>query len=128
MGFMSSVPVAIDRLTDSSTRLQQTINGPQMLTTYDVTRHASMTLVLNSNGDIDLTSRWMNALNNTWTDKTWFFYNGVDGWIDRPELFEGLSSNGMNPVVVSDDVSSIDNSLSRFLIEKGFQVIEVERT
>ncbi len=126
-GFMSSVPRAIDRLTDPSTRLQQIIDGQQLLNAYDVTRHASMTLVLNSNGVIDLTSRWMNALNNTWTDKTWFFYNGADTWINRPELFEGLSSNGMHPVVVSDDISSIDNSLSRFLIEKGFQIIEVER-
>lgn len=126
-GFMSSVPIGIDRISSQKSVNQLIINGPQLLSAHRLTQKASMTLVLNSNNDIDLTSRWMNALNNTWTDETWFFYNGVSNWYERPELFIGLTSSSINPIVITDDISSIDPELKNFLTKLGFQIFEVAR-
>lgn len=126
-GFMSSIPIATKYMIDSDSRNQQLINGTQLLRAHYLTQSASMTLVLNSNNDIDLTSRWMNAINHTWTDKTWFFYNPVSTWNNRPEFFVDLIDSTKTPVVVTDDISSIDIALREFLTGVGFNFIEVAR-
>ncbi len=126
-GFMSSVPISIEKIYNADSRKQLTINGPQLIEAHRLTQHATMTLVLNSNKDIDLTSRWMNAINHTWTNESWFFYNEVSKWYENPEVFADLVDSSRSPIVISDNTSEIETELKDFLFAMGFNFLDVAR-
>ena len=126
-GFMSSVPISIEKIYNADSRKQLIINGPQLIEAHRLTQHATMTLVLDSNKDIDLTSRWMNAINHTWTNESWFFYNGVSKWYENPEVFADLVDSSRSPIVVSDNTSEIETELKDFLFAMGFNFLDVAR-
>jgi hypothetical protein len=78
-GFMSSIPVAINRFIDSETKGAQLIYGPQMLSalkTISFEPGTSVFIIASDTHGSDLNSRWLNALNGTFSDRNWsFFYN-----------------------------------------------------
>jgi hypothetical protein len=76
-GFMSSVPVAINRFIDSETKGAQFIYGPQMLSalkTISFESGTSVFIIASDMHDSDLNSRWLNALNGTFSDRNMAFF------------------------------------------------------
>ncbi len=109
-GFMSSLPIALTRFMDLETKGAQLIYGPQILSALKVISSEDSSSVFIIASDIhgsDLNSRWLNALNGTFSDKNWsFFYNSS---------IESINNNCKNSsrqqLIFADISSAYDSTL-----------------
>lgn len=100
-GFMSSIPIATNRFIDSETKGAQLIYGPQMLSalkTISYEPSTSVFIIASDTHGSDLNSRWLNAVNGTFSDSNWtFFYNS-----SLQSINENCKSKSKNQFIFAD--------------------------
>jgi len=116
----SVVPVAVNI---ASGYEFQRINGDQILKILSETKSPLYVLV-NTNTNTDLNSRWINGLNNTWTDAAWsIFLPPIETWPDYPEKITPFTNLSPPPVLVTDDISNIPEQTQLFLTNAGWKIL-----
>ena len=100
----------------------QRINGDQILKILSETKSPLYVLV-NTNTDTDLNSRWINGLNNTWTDAAWsIFLPPIETWPNYPEKLTPFTNLSTPPVLVTDDISNVPEQTRVFLTNAGWKI------
>jgi hypothetical protein len=109
-GFMSSLPIALTRFMDLETKGAQLIYGPQILSALKVISsedRASVFIIASDIHGSDLNSRWLNALNGTFSDKNWsFFYNSSIDSINN-----NCKNSSRQQLIFADISSAYDSTL-----------------
>ena len=101
----------------------QRINGDQILKILSETESPLYVLV-NTNTDTDLNSRWINGLNNTWTDAAWsIFLPPIETWPNYPEKLTPFTNLSPQPVLVTDDISNVPEQTRVFLTNAGWKIL-----
>ena len=115
----SVVPVAINI---ASGYEFQRINGDQILKILSETE-SSLYVLVNTNTNTDLNSRWINGLNNTWTDAAWsIFLPPIETWPNYPEKLTPFTNLSTPPVLVTDDKSNVPEQTRVFLTNAGWKI------
>ncbi len=116
----SVVPVAINI---ASGYEFQRINGDQILKILSETE-SSLYVLVNTNTNTDLNSRWINGLNNTWTDAAWsIFLPPIETWPNYPEKLTPFTNLSTPPVLVTDDISNVPEQTRVFLTNAGWKIL-----
>ena len=101
----------------------QRINGDQILKILDETK-SPMYVLVNTNTNTDLNSRWINGLNNTWTDAALsIFYEPIETWPNYPEKLTPFTNLSPPPVLVTDDISNVPEQTRVFLTNAGWKIL-----
>jgi len=101
----------------------QRINGDQILKILSETKSPLYVLV-NTNTNTDLNSRWINGLNNTWTDAALsIFYEPIETWPSYPEKLTPFTNLSPPPVLVTDDISNVPELIKLFLTNAGWKIL-----
>ena len=101
----------------------QRINGDQILKVLNETKSPIYVLV-NTNTNTDLNSRWINGLNNTWTDAALsIFYEPIETWPNYPEKLTPFTNLSPPPVLVTDDISNVPEQTRVFLTNAGWKIL-----
>jgi hypothetical protein len=116
----SVVPVAINI---ASGYEFHRIDGDQILKILSETKSPLFVLV-NTNTNTDLNSRWINGLNNTWTDAAWsIFLPPIETWPNYPEKLTLFTNLSPPPVLVTDDISNIPEQTRVLLTNAGWKIL-----
>jgi len=116
----SVVPVALNI---ASGHEFHRIDGDQILKILNETE-SSMYVLVNTNTNTDLNSRWINGLNNTWTDAAWgIFLPPIETWPDYPEKLTPFTNLSSPPVLVTDDISNVPEQTRVFLTNAGWKIL-----
>jgi hypothetical protein len=128
-GFMSSIPKTVTILRNPITRHNQMIDGPQTLRALKQYPDAPLFVLHNKNGSADLSSRWINALNNSWDDKGWqaFFVN-LNQLTNQELMFHQIASEYPNPVLIVDDLGDISPDVAETLFKNNWRVAQIPRS
>jgi hypothetical protein len=99
------------------------IDGDQILKILSETKGPLFVLV-NTNTNTDLNSRWINGLNNTWTDAAWsIFLPPIETWPDYPEKLTPFTNLSPPSVLVTDDISNIPEQTRVLLTNAGWKIL-----
>ena len=115
---LTVVPAALDI---SSNRSILGVNGDQILTILNTTESPLYVL---ASTETDLNSRWINGLNNSWTDAAWdIFYEPIETWPNYPEKLTPFTNLSPPPVLVTDDISNVPEQTRMFLTNAGWKIL-----
>lgn len=99
------------------------INGNQILKILSETK-SPLYILVNTYTNTDLNSRWINGLNNTWTDDAWnIFYTPIETWPDYPEKLTPFTNLSPQPVLATDDISNVPERTRVFLTNAGWKIL-----
>ena len=116
----SFVPVALNI---ASGHEFHRIDGDQILKILDET-DSPMYVLVNTNTDTDLNSRWINGLNNTWADDAWsIFLPPIETWSNHPEKLTPFTNLWPPSVLVTDDISNVPEQTRVFLTNAGWKIL-----
>ena len=116
----SVVPVAVNIASGNEFHR---INGDQILKILSETKSPLYVLV-NTNANTDLNSRWVNGLNNTWTDAAWsIFLPPIETWPNYPDKLTPFANLSPPPILVTDDISNVPEQTRVFLTSAGWKIL-----
>ena len=99
------------------------IDGDQILKILSETK-SPLFVLINTNTNTDLNSRWINGLNNTWTDAAWsIFLPPIETWPNYPEKLTPFTNLSPPPVLVADDISNVPEQTRVFLTNAGWKIL-----
>jgi hypothetical protein len=128
-GFMSSIPRTVSIVRSPTTRHNQMIDGPQTLRALKEHSKSSLFVMHNKNGSSDLSSRWINALNNSWDDERWgIFLINLEDMRNKETEIRSIALKYPNPVLIVDDFSLVSPDLFEFLVKNKWQVEQIPRS
>ena len=115
---LTVVPAALDV---SSNRSILGIDGEQILTILNTTESPLYVLV---GRETDLNSRWINGLNNSWTDAALnIFYWPIETLPNYPEKLIPFTNLTPPPILVTDDISNVPETTRVFLENAGWKIL-----
>lgn len=119
-GTFKFVPTALGIVPE---REFQRINGDQILKILSET-NSPLYVLVNTNTNTDLNSRWINGLNNTWTDAAWsIFLPPIESWPNYPEKLIPFTNLSPPPVLVTEDISNVPEQTRVFLTNAGWKIL-----
>ena len=128
-GFMSSIPRTVTIVRSPITRHKQMIDGPQSLRALKEHPNSSLFLIHNKNASSDLSSRWINALNNSWDDERWgIFLINLEEMRNKESEIRSIALTYPSPVLIVDDISAVSPDLVQLLVKNKWQVEEIPRS
>ena len=99
------------------------IDGDQILKILNETKSPLYVLV-NTDTNTDLNSRWINGLNNSWTDAAWdIFYHPIETLPNYPERLTPFTNLSPPPVLITDDISDVPEQTLVFLTNAGWKIL-----
>jgi hypothetical protein len=105
------------------------IDGPQTLRALKEHANSSLFVIHNKNGSADLSSRWINALNNSWDDERWgIFLVSLEDMRNKESEIRSIALKYPNPVLIVDDISSVSPDLVELLVKNKWQVQQIPRS
>jgi hypothetical protein len=115
---LTVVPAALDV---SSNRSILGIDGEQILTILNTTESPLYVLV---GRETDLNSRWINGLNNSWTDAALnIFYWPIETLPNYPKKLIPFTNLTPPPILVTDDISNVPEQTREFLTNAGWKIL-----